>query len=297
MAKPYRSKLPVVCIGNFTVGGAGKTPLAMAVARLLRDVGREPAFLTRGYGGSLTGPHIVDPRRDSAAETGDEALLLARIAPTIMARDRKAGAMAIEKLSAGVIVMDDGFQNPSLAKDLALIAVDAAAGFGNARVFPAGPLRAPLSVQRRRADAAVLIGDGETALDADLAGLPMLRGQLRPSGETDWLRDAPVLAFSGIGRPAKFFATLQALGARLAVTEAFPDHHPFSEADAQRLLAKAAQMGAQLVTTEKDCARLSAQSGVLGELRARARPLPVQLVLDTASADTLRALLEAALSR
>lgn len=297
MAKPYRSKLPVICVGNFTVGGAGKTPLALAVARLLRDAGHDPAFLTRGYGGSLAGPHVADPDGDSAAEVGDEALLLARLAPTVLARDRKAGAAAIEKLGAGVIVMDDGFQNPHLAKDLALIAVDAAAGFGNNRVFPAGPLRAPLSAQRRRAHAAVLIGDGATSLHADLAGLPVLKGQLKPSGETGWLRDAPVLAFSGIGRPRKFFTTLEALGARLAASEAFPDHHPYSEADALQLIGEAGRMDAQLVTTEKDWVRLAAPAGPLAELKAKARALPVQLVLDSESAKALHALLDAAVNR
>jgi tetraacyldisaccharide 4'-kinase len=229
-AHSYRSRLPVICIGNFTVGGAGKTPLALAVARLLKDVGRTPAFLTRGYGGALAGPHPVDPQRDGPAEVGDEALLLARTAPTVLARARPAGAKAIEALGVDVIIMDDGFQNPSLRKDLALIAVDAGSDFGNGRVFPAGPLRAPLKSQLRRAQAAVLIGEGGSAVARQLGSLPVIKARLRPAGKIDWLKAELLFAFSGIGRPEKFFATLREHGAQLVESRAFPDHHAFSEA-------------------------------------------------------------------
>ena len=278
LAKPYRSRLPVICVGNFTVGGAGKTPLALALADITRGLGHRPAFLTRGYGGSLAGPHRVDPERDSAAEVGDEALLLARSAPTVLSRIRPDGARAIEALGTSLIIMDDGFQNPTLEKDLAIIAVDAGAGFGNGRVFPAGPLRAPLGAQRERAALAVLIGEDGGGAEAGLGGLPLVKALLRPVEGTEWLRGASVVAFSGIGRPGKFFATLRECGAQLAAAEAFPDHHAFTDAEALALTAKATAQGAILVTTEKDWVRIAATSGPLRELKARARRLPVKLV-------------------
>lgn len=279
LAKPYRSRLPVICVGNFTVGGAGKTPLALALAEITRGLGHEPAFLTRGYGGSLAGPHKVEPERDSAAEVGDEALLLARAAPTVLARVRPDGAKAIEALGASLIIMDDGFQNPSLEKDVAIIAIDAGAGFGNGRVFPAGPLRAPLAYQRRRAALAVLIGEGVGDVEAALAGgPPVVKARLFPSEGAEWLRGARVAAFSGIGRPGKFFATLRECGARLVAAEAFPDHHAFTEAEALALVTKAGDLGAVLVTTEKDWVRIGAAPGPLEELKIKARTLPVKLV-------------------
>jgi tetraacyldisaccharide 4'-kinase len=278
LAQPYRSTLPVVCIGNFTVGGAGKTPLALAVAALARELGKKPAFLTRGYGGALSGPHLVADGRDQPAEVGDEPLLLAASAPTMLARDRPAGAKAIEALGADLIIMDDGFQNPSLVKDLALIAVDAGAGFGNGGVFPAGPLRAPLGYQLARTDVVVLIGEGGKPLAKRLKGrVPVIKARLRPPGDADWLRGQPVFAFSGIGRPAKFFETLKDCGAKLAGTRAFPDHHAFSEADALLLIREAAHHSAALVTTAKDWVRLAAPSGPLAELKACSRVLPVEL--------------------
>ena len=183
-AEAYRSRLPVICIGNFTAGGGGKTPTAIAVATLLKAIGRKPAFLTRGYGGAAKGLVQVSEGQ-SAAEVGDEPLLLAAVAPTIVSADRVAGAKAIEATDADVIVMDDGFQNPSLAKDLALIVVDAASGLGNGRVIPAGPLRAPLDVQIARADALAVIGEGKKA-DAliaafEAAGKPVLRAKIAPT--------------------------------------------------------------------------------------------------------------------
>lgn len=277
LAKPYRSRLPVICVGNFTVGGAGKTPLALALAEIMRGMGHVPAFLTRGYGGSLVGPHKVDPERDSASEVGDEALLLARAAPTVLARARPVGAKAIEALGASVIIMDDGFQNPSLEKDLVIIAIDAGAGLGNGRVFPAGPLRAPLDAQRKRASLAVVIGEevGEAGAGT---GLPVVNARLTPSKGVEWLRGANVAAFSGIGRPGKFFATLRECGARLVAADAFPDHHTFTEAEALMLVTNTASLDAILVTTEKDWVRIGATSRPLEELKDRARTLPVKLV-------------------
>jgi tetraacyldisaccharide 4'-kinase len=275
--KPYRSKLPVICIGNFTVGGAGKTPLALTVAEMLRELGHSPAFLTRGFGGRIAGPHTVDPARDDFTDVGDEALLLARAAPTIVARKRPDGARAIEETGASVIIMDDGFQNPSLVKDLSLIAADTSAGIGNGLIFPAGPLRAALSFQKERADAIVLIGD--PASTAELPGLqcPVFHAAIAPQSETTWLQRQPVLAFCGIGRPQKFFDTLRDADATLAEERAFPDHHAYTEDNARALLDRAQSRGAQLVTTEKDHVRLNAAAGPLAELKSAVRTLPVKL--------------------
>ncbi|SFG75306.1 tetraacyldisaccharide 4'-kinase [Methylobacterium gossipiicola] len=248
---------PVICVGNFTLGGAGKTPTALALATMLRDLGAAPAFLTRGYGGCLTGPVRVEPDRHGAAETGDEPLLLARHAPTVVARDRVAGARQCVALGADVIVMDDGLQNPALAKDLALAVVDAGAGLGNGRVFPAGPLRVSLARQWPHVHGIVLVGDGApgeaVAEDAARRGLPVHRARLVPGGDWDGRR---VLAFAGIGRPEKMFATLRAAGADVAGTWAFPDHHPYRRTDLDALAAEAARLGADLVTTAKDHVRL-----------------------------------------
>lgn len=293
-AKPYRPRLPVICIGNFTLGGAGKTPAAIAIAALLREMGLKPAFLTRGYGGSLAGPHWVDARRDAVLAVGDEPLLLARHASTVVARDRPAGARLIEASQADVIVMDDGFQNPSLAKDLSLIAVDGGAGLGNGAVFPAGPLRAPLAFQLARADAILLIGDGSnrTAQQVCQASqCPVIAAAIRPKGDTAWLRGAPVIAFSGIGRPQKFFDTLAAAGAEIVAAAGFPDHYVFKPHDALRLLAQAGQAAARLVTTEKDWVRIGADAPPLSELRARAQALAVELSIPPAGQDVLKSLL------
>ena len=297
LATPYRSSLPVICAGNFTVGGAGKTPLALALAEIARGLGHRPAFLTRGYGGSLAGPHKVEPERDGAPEVGDEALLLARAAPTVLARIRPDGAKAIEALGASLIIMDDGFQNPSLAKDMAVIAVDAGAGFGNGRVFPAGPLRAPLAAQLRRASLAVWIGEGG-GVEADFNGCPpVIKARLRPADGGEWLRGARVAAFSGIGRPAKFFATLRECGAEIVAAEAFPDHHGFTEAEARALITRTEALGAIPVTTEKDWVRIVGATGPLAELKAKARALPVRLVFAAEDENRLIELVAARLNR
>jgi tetraacyldisaccharide 4'-kinase len=293
LAKPYRSKLPVICIGNFTLGGAGKTPLALAVAEILRELGHRPAFLTRGYGGKLQGPHLVDSVTDRAGDVGDEALLLARQAPTMLARIRPDGARAIEELGVSIIVMDDGFQNPSLAKDLSIIAVDGVAGIGNGQVFPSGPLRAQIGFQLKRADAVVMIGDDSGPSGAFLGGaVPVMKASLAPSCDLDWLRTQPVFAFSGIGRPAKFFDMLRGLGADLAGAEAFPDHHMYDDSDAKMLMMNAAKSGAVLVTTEKDQVRLAADAGLLMELKSSARAIPVKLIFPEPSRRQLLNLLQ-----
>ncbi|KAB1073774.1 tetraacyldisaccharide 4'-kinase [Methylobacterium planeticum] len=273
-----RAPCPVLCLGNFTLGGAGKTPTALALAALLRDLGAEPAFLSRGYGGRLAGPVRVDPARHRARDVGDEPLLLARHAPTLVARDRVAGALACAAAGARVIVMDDGLQNPSLIKDLALAVVDAASGNGNGRPFPAGPLRAPLPRQWPHVAGVVLVGEGRAgeavAAEARVRGLPVHRARLVPeAGASPGRR---VLAFAGIGRPEKFFDTLRATGAEIVATRAFPDHHPYTARDLAALAAEAARRGAGLVTTEKDAVRLPAGHEV--------PTLPVRLIFADAAA-------------
>lgn len=281
---------PVICVGNFTLGGAGKTPTALALATMLRDLGATPAFLTRGYGGRLPGPVRVDPDRHGSPETGDEPLLLVRHAPTVVARDRVAGARLCVAAGADVIVMDDGLQNPALAKDLAFAVVDAGAGIGNGLVFPAGPLRVPLARQWRHVQGVVLVGDGApgeaVAVQAAERGLPVHRACLMPSG--DW-RGRRVLAFAGIGRPEKMFATLRAAGADVAGTRAFPDHHPYAGSELDALAAEAARLGADLVTTAKDHVRLPP------DFSGRVAVLPVTLAFDRP--DGLRAQLAPLLHR
>jgi tetraacyldisaccharide 4'-kinase len=244
--------IPVICVGNAGVGGAGKTTVVLDLLTRLR----RPAALTRGYGGRLRGPVLVDRARHHARDVGDEALLLAAVAPTIAARDRAAGARLALAEGAGVIIMDDGLQNPSLKKTVSLLVIDGGYGFGNGRLLPAGPLREPVAAAAARCQAAVLIGlDEAGALRALPRGLPVLRATLAAAC-AQGLGQRPVLAFAGIGRPEKFFRTVRALGADLVATRAFGDHHAYSESDATRLLDTAASLGATLVTTRKDYVRL-----------------------------------------
>ncbi len=289
-AKPYKARIPVICVGNFTMGGAGKTPLAIALAMLLIARGERPAFLTRGYGGREGGPVWVDLVAHGAVDVGDEPLLLARHAPVMVARARPEGARAIEQTDASVIIMDDGFQNSSLHKDLSIVAVDGGFGIGNGRVFPAGPLRAPLDFQMPRADAIVTIGG--TAQKLVSAGCRLhLTATLQPVG-AEWLRDARVFGFCGIGRPEKFFETLSRCGAEIARTESFSDHYVYDETDASRLVASARRLNAQLVTTEKDFVRLPAYSdGAIAELRREVRALAVELTFTREDEDKLLSLL------
>ena len=298
---PYRSRLPVVCVGNLTAGGTGKTPLTLALCERLLGAGLRPAVLTRGYGGRLAGPHWVRAS-DTAADVGDEALLLARSSPTLVARDRGAGARAVEAgaTAADVIVMDDGLQNPQLAKDLAFALVDGGRGLGNGRVIPAGPLRAPLEFQLALVDAVVVNeaagGAGEaTALWLrQRFGGPVLRCATVPAGDTAWLKRQRVIAWAGIGHPQRFFAMLRALGAALAEAIPFRDHQRLGEADARRLLALAREHGALLVSTEKDLARIASGTGALAELAAATRSLPIRLHFAEQDAERLAALLDTA---
>ena len=254
-ATAWRAPVPVICVGNLTVGGAGKTPTAIAIARRLLVQGQKPVLISRGYRGRLDGPVRVDPARHSASEVGDEPLLLAEAAPTVVAKDRLAGVHAAIELGAEVIVLDDGFQDPRLAHDLALVVVDGGAGFGNGRVLPAGPLREPVTDGLARADTVILIGDGTVATDR-----PVLRARLVPTEAALRYGGRKVLAFAGIGRPEKLFATLREIGADVARTRAFPDHHPYDEDDVADLIEEAARLGAEPVTTRKDWVRLPASA-------------------------------------
>jgi tetraacyldisaccharide 4'-kinase len=252
-AKPYRSSAKVICVGNLTAGGTGKTPLAIAIARIMIERGRRTFILTRGYGGRMRGPTLIDPQGDLASETGDEALVLAAAAPTILARDRAAGAKLAEAEGADIIVMDDGHQNFSLHKDLSLVVVDSDEGFGNGRMLPAGPLREPVPQGLERADAVVLV-QHEMPLP-DFAK-PVLHALFVPV-DVLGLAGKRAIAFAGIGRPEKFFRTLSAIGAVPVETCGFPDHHVYSASELAFLRAKARGADAMLVTTEKDYVRIA----------------------------------------
>jgi tetraacyldisaccharide 4'-kinase len=249
-ARPFDPGVPVICVGNLTAGGSGKTPVAIAIARALMARGHRPFFLTRGYGGREKGPALA-ARVHSAAQMGDEALLLTRTAPTVVARNRAAGAAFAVDKGAGAIVMDDGHQNFTLRKTLSLVVVDAGAGFGNGLMIPAGPLREPVAQGLARADAVILTGDG----DPDLRGYggPVLRAHL--AGQDHAFAGRSVFAFAGIGRPEKFVASLEDSGANVVGRCFFADHHPYKPGEIEQLKAIAGD--ALLVTTEKDFVRLS----------------------------------------
>jgi tetraacyldisaccharide 4'-kinase len=267
--KGFDAGIPVFCVGNYHVGGAGKTPTVLALARLLRELGETPVVLSRGYGGRLRGPVMVDQDRHAAEDVGDEPLMLARAVKVAVARDRVDGVALARSQGATVIVMDDGFQNPAIAKDASLIVIDARRGLGNACVFPAGPLRAPMPPQIDRTDALIVIGDGAAA--GKVAAAVAARGrQVMPAhlkaddASVASLRGKRVLAFAGIGDPARFFRTLRASGVEVVLERAFADHHRFSQGEIETLIAQARRDALTLVTTEKDMARLRGREGLAG---------------------------------
>ncbi len=300
--QPYRSRLPVICVGNFTAGGTGKTPLSIAIARMLIDRGERPVFLTRGYGGRTRGPAWVEDGPGAARAYGDEPLLLAAVAPTLVARDRRAGVIAIEadRRPHTVVVMDDGLQNPAIAKDLAIALVDGKRGIGNGEVIPAGPLRGPFDFQIGLADAIVVrdppADGGPDSVYAVLRNGflgPVMIAHVAARGDTAWVAQRPLLAFAGIANPHRFYRLLEKLGGKLADTVSFPDHHPFTPADAAKLLGAARAAGSQLVTTEKDFARLKGDAA-LTELAEAARTLAIEMRIADSDAGRIASLVDAA---
>lgn len=253
-AAPFRPRAKVICVGNLTVGGTGKTPVAGLIASTLAAKGLRVFILSRGYGGRAHKATLVDPEQDAAADVGDEALILAHHAPVIVARDRREGAEMADRHKADVIVMDDGYQNFGLAKDLSLVVVDAETGFGNGRILPAGPLRESVVAGLTRADAVILVGDGD----------PNLRGFKRPVLRTRIVAQAlpqlvgkRVVAFAGIGRPEKFFQSVRDSGAEIVHAQPFGDHHVYAASEIARLVSRARAAQAELITTEKDFVRLT----------------------------------------
>ncbi|MGH6771047.1 MAG: tetraacyldisaccharide 4'-kinase [Xanthobacteraceae bacterium] len=279
----WRAGVPVMCVGNPTVGGAGKTPAALAIARMLQSMGERPVFLSRGYGGALAGPVQVDATRHHASDVGDEPPLLARVAPTVVAHDRVKGAQSALAAGASVIVMDDGFQNPSLAKDVSILVIDGRRSVGNGHVIPAGPLRAPLAAQLDRAHALIEVGEplaAHIAAAAQARALPVFHARFEPDGSfIAAFGGGRALAFAGIGDPDKFFATLREAGVAVAATRGFADHHRYTRGEAQALCDAADRDGLMLVTTEKDLARMQGDA-VTAELAARCHALPVTMAFE-----------------
>lgn len=291
VAQPgWRAPVAVLCCGNATAGGAGKTTLALELGARLTALGGAPHAVTRGYGGRVGGPLRVDPALHDAAMVGDEALLLAAAMPCWVARDRAAGARAAVAAGAGAIVLDDGLQHPTLAKDVSFLVIDGATGFGNGRLIPAGPLREPVAAAASRCRAAVLIGADATGALAMLPrGLPVLRATLRPGAEAAALAGRRVFAFAGIAHPEKFFATLRTIGATVAGQAPFPDHHRFTPREIAAIRREAAALGAVAVTTRKDAVRLPPGF--------RADVSVLSIGLDWADPAALEALLRDALNR
>ena len=276
-ARPVKPAIPVVCVGNLTAGGTGKTPLVGWLADRMSERGWTPAILTRGYGAAAAGPLWVDPAEHDAGFCGDEPLMLADGRPVMVARDRAAGARAIAAAgSHDVIIMDDGMQNPTLRRTLTIGVFDGGSGIGNGWVIPAGPLRTPFASGLAQLDIAVINGADETGLAPRLSReVPVFAAALRPeAGVIEAFEDTPLLAFAGIGRPARFFASVEAIGGQIAKKLSFADHHPYSQQDLAQIQEDAQRHGAELITTQKDWMRLPA------DWRGRVTMLPVSVDMD-----------------
>lgn len=282
-SQPLDIGVPVICVGNFTAGGSGKTPTAIAVAKRLIAKGVKPVFLSKGYGGSAVGPLILDQAVHNAEEVGDEPLLLCQTAPVVVAKDRRAGARMAGIEGADVIILDDGLQDPALTKTLAIAVVDGQTGIGNGMILPAGPLRARLGFQLGLADAVLVVGSGApgdaVAAKADAVHLPVYRAAIGPAAKAPDLSGARVVGYAGIARPDKLYQSLRDAGAVLVDTLSFPDHHEYSARDADRLLEMAASENAKLLTTEKDFVRLG-NTGALGALKAASQAYPVEMTFE-----------------
>jgi tetraacyldisaccharide 4'-kinase len=304
-ATPFRARVPVICVGNFTAGGTGKTPTALLVADIVEGLGFSPWFLSRGYGGRLDGQEQVDPQLHTAAEVGDEPLLLAARAPTVTSRNRALGAEFIARRAPAnaVIIMDDGLQNPSLSKALSIAVVDGARGIGNGRVIPAGPLRGPIDFQIARTDLILFNGRETTRARADIVNMaddhlvPMIAAHPVPKGDVQWLRNSKVVAFAGIANPSRFFALVESLGATIVERFEFGDHETLSAAHASRLLDAANVHAARLVTTEKDFVRLTGLDGARAEVLAKVTPIAITLSMGDDDRALLTEAIEKALSR
>ncbi|MFP3943022.1 MAG: tetraacyldisaccharide 4'-kinase, partial [Alphaproteobacteria bacterium] len=259
---PARARIPVICVGNLTVGGAGKTPVVLMLTRMLSEKGFRPVILTRGYGGVAIGPEQVDLNRHKAEDVGDEALLLAQVAPTVVSANRVEGARAAAELGADLIVMDDGYQNPSLVKDASLLVVDGEVAFGNGRIFPQGPLRETPEQGCARADAVIIMGGSKKfRLEGPCREKPTFRARLVPdAGSVRALKGRSYFAFAGIGRPRKFFDTARAAGLDVKQTRSYPDHHPLDDETLDVLEKLAAPEDLALLTTAKDAVRLPPES-------------------------------------
>lgn len=291
--KSRRVAKPVICVGNFTLGGTGKTPAVIYIAERLKQWGEMPFILSRGYGGRIKGPHRVDLKRDHAEDVGDEALLLAKAAPVIIGGDRIASATMAIAQGASALILDDGLQNPALKKNLDLALIDAQNGLGNRLVFPAGPLRGTLSWQKQIADAVVIIGAHTPRASLNNFNHPTMMEASLQSQNGDWLKGARILAFCGIGNPEKFRATLQQLGAAIVHFEAYPDHYTYQARDAKYLIERATKHNLTLVTTEKDQMRLQGYPETRAQLAGLVNIVAIKFV--PADADKFDALLRAAL--
>ena len=287
-ATPFKSNLPVICIGNLTVGGTGKTPTALLIAQLLQNAGWHPAILSRGYGGTQTGPCWVDAHAQTARDVGDEPLLLSRQLSVCVSRNRKEGARFIEDSQQhDVIIMDDGLQNPQLYKDIIFGVFDGAVGIGNGFLMPAGPMREGFSSAKTKLDAVVINGTDDTNLSSLLpADTPVFRAHLVPDSSSANLTGHAFYAFAGIGRPERFFDSLETLGADLRGKRAFADHHPYNSIDLSTIAAAADEADAKLITTEKDWQRLPV------DWRDRIATLPVSLSLQERDENALMAFLQ-----
>jgi tetraacyldisaccharide 4'-kinase len=274
---PYRAQIPVICVGNLVAGGSGKTPTAMALARLLQEQGHKPVFVTRGYGGRERGPLRVDPERHTVQDVGDEALLLARVAPVWVGRNRAAAVRAAEK-SGTHIILDDGLQNPTVRPSISFLVINGAIGFGNGCMIPAGPLREPLRKALPRISAAVVIGEKDEQKATARIYQPVFRARTRPVFTEDFPRDGKFFAFAGIGHPDRFYELCRRAGLTLAGTKDFADHHVFTPAERTALLKEAEAQGARLLTTEKDWVRLPP------DFRAKVLTVPLSLTFDYPSA-------------
>ncbi len=272
--QPLKASVPIICVGNLTAGGTGKTPTVIKVVQHLVGEGVKVHVISRGYGGSAKGPLLVDVGKHAAAEVGDEPLLIACYAPTWIAKDRTGGVRAAIQAGAEIVVLDDGFQNPSVFKDLSIIVVDGGYGFGNGKCLPAGPLREPIEQGMVRADAVVLIGESVEPWPDTFHGKQVLRASFQPRFSGIALDGARVFAFAGIGRPEKFFQTVRQLGAAIVDHEAFPDHYAYTPTIIERLVKRAEAQDLTLVTTEKDFVKFP--KDMLGTIW----PIPVDIVFD-----------------